>query len=171
MKRTILSAVLMLVCLLTAQAQRFALVDMEFILQQIPAYAQAGEQIEKLGQQRQREVEAKSGEAKALYEAYQKSAASMSAAQKSAKEDAIVAKEKEAAELRKKYFGPEGEIAKKREELMEPIQNAIYEAVKKLAVQYGYDAVIDRASAQSMIFASPKIDISNEVLAKLGYSN
>ncbi len=171
MKRIILSAVVMLTCLLTAQAQRFALVDMEFILQQIPAYQQAGQQLEKLGQQWQREVEARSAEAKTLYEAYQQSAASLTAAQRSAKEDAIVAKEREAAELRKRYFGPEGELAKKREELMEPIQNAVYEAVKQLAVQRGYDAVIDRASAQSMIFASPKIDISNEVLAKMGYSN
>ena len=67
--------------------------------------------------------------------------------------------------------GPEGEIMKKRQELISPIQDAIYNAVKNIATQKGYDAVIDRASAQSMIFASPRIDISNEVLAKLGYSN
>ena len=171
MKRMILSAVLTVVCLLTVQAQRFALVDMEFILQQIPAYTQASQQLDKLGQQWQREVEAKAAEAKALYEAYQQSAASLTPAQKTAKEDAIVAKEKEAAELRKKYFGPEGEAAKKQKELLEPVQDRVYEAIKQLALQQGYDAVIDRSSAQSMIFASPKIDISNEVLAKLGYSN
>lgn len=84
---------------------------------------------------------------------------------------AVYAKEKEAAELRKQYFGPEGELMKKRQELISPIQDAIYNAVKEIATQRGYDAVIDRASAQSMIFASPRIDISNEVLAKLGYSN
>ena len=81
------------------------------------------------------------------------------------------AKEKEAADLRKKYFGPEGEGMKKRQELITPIQDAIYNAIKDIATQKNYDAVIDRASAQSMIFASPRIDISNEVLAKLGYSN
>ena len=171
MKRMILSAVLTVVCLLTAQAQRFALVDMEFILQQIPAYTQASQQLDKLGQQWQREVEAKAAEAKALYEAYQKAASSVTPAQKTAKEEAIVAKEKEAAELRKKYFGPEGEAAKKQKELLEPVQDRVYEAIKQLALQQGYDVVIDRSSAQSMIFASPKIDISNEVLAKLGYSN
>ena len=106
-----------------------------------------------------------------MYEAYQKKAATLSATQKTAQEEAIIAKEKETAELRKKYFGPEGEIMKKRQELISPIQDAIYNAIKNIATQKGYDAVIDRASAQSMIFASPRIDISNEVLAKLGYSN
>ena len=95
----------------------------------------------------------------------------MSAAQKSQKEEAIIAKEKEAAELRKKYFGPEGEMAKKQQALINPIQDKIYEAVKQIAQQNGYDAVVDRSSAQSIIFASPRIDISNEVLSKLGYSN
>ena len=74
------------------------------------------------------------------------------------------------ADLRKKYFGPEGEMAQKEEALMAPIQNRIYEAVKQIALQRGYDAIIDRASANSVIFASPKIDISNEILTKLGYS-
>ena len=171
MKRFVLSAVLFFACLLAAQAQRFALVDLEYIFQQLPDYAQANQQLESLTQQWQREVEAKANEAKALYEAYQQSAASLTAAQRTAKEDAIVAKEREAAELRKKYFGPEGEAVKKRESLMAPIQDAVYKAVKELATRHGYDAVIDRASAQSMIFASPKIDISNEVLSKLGYSN
>ena len=95
----------------------------------------------------------------------------MSAAHKSQKEEAIIAKEKEAAELRKKYFGPEGEMAKKQHALINPIQDKIYEAVKQIAQQNGYDAVVDRSSAQSIIFASPRIDISNEVLSKLGYSN
>mgnify|MGYP000763475565 FL=1 len=95
----------------------------------------------------------------------------MSAAQKSQKEEAIIAKEKEAAELRKKYFGPEGEMAKKQQALINPIQDKIYEAVKQIAQQNRYDAVVDRSSAQSIIFASPRIDISNEVLSKLGYSN
>jgi outer membrane protein len=103
--------------------------------------------------------------------AYQKAANTLSATQRTQKEEAIVAKEREAAELRKKYFGPEGEMAEKQEALIAPIQNRIYEAVKQISTQKGYDAVIDRASATSIIFASPRIDISNEVLAKLGYSN
>ena len=82
-----------------------------------------------------------------------------------------MAKEKEAAELRQKYFGPQGEMMKKQRELVAPIQDNIYNAVKDIAMEQNYDAVIDRASAQSMIFASPRIDISNEVLSRLGYSN
>ena len=171
MKRLSLSAALLVVCVLTVQAQRFALVDMEFILKHIPAYEQANRQMETLSKQWQGEIETKSDEAKALYEAYQKDAASLSASQRTAKEEAVVAKEKEAAELRQKYFGPQGEMMKKQQELIAPIQDQIYNAVKEIAIAENYDAVIDRASAQSMIFASPRIDISNEVLARLGYSN
>jgi outer membrane protein len=82
-----------------------------------------------------------------------------------------VAREKEATELRRKYFGPEGELVKKRESLMTPIQDEIYNAVKEISETKGYSLVIDRASGTSIIFASPRIDISNEVLSKLGYSN
>ena len=98
MKRLIFSAVLIMACLITAQAQKFALIDMEYILKQIPAYEQANQKLETLSKQWQSEVEAKGKEAKALYESYQSTAAKLTAAQKTAKEDAIVAKEKEAAE-------------------------------------------------------------------------
>ena len=80
-------------------------------------------------------------------------------------------KEKESAELKKKYFGPEGELFKKRESLMAPIQDEIYNAVKDISDSKGYSLILDRASDTGIIFASPKIDISNEVLTKLGYSN
>ena len=158
MKRLIFSAALFVMCIFTAQAQKFALIDMEFILKHIPAYEQANQEMASLSKQWQSEIEAKSNEAKTLYEAYQKEAASLSDAQ-------------EAAELRQKYFGPQGEMMKKQQELIAPIQDQIYNAVKEIAIAKNYDAVIDRASAQSMIFASPRIDISNEVLSRLGYSN
>ena len=157
MKRLIFSAALLVIS--------------QFILKHIPAYEQANQQMESLSQQWQSEIEAKSNEAKALYEAYQKDAATLTDAQRTAKEEAVVAKEKEAAELRQKYFGPQGEMMKKQRELVAPIQDNIYNAVKDIAMEQNYDAVIDRASAQSMIFASPRIDISNEVLSRLGYSN
>ena len=79
-------------------------------------------------------------------------------------------KEKEAMELKAKYFGPEGELYKKRESLLKPIQDDVYAAVKKVSEERGYQVIFDRASSQSIVFASPKIDVSNEVLAKLGYS-
>lgn len=171
MKKVILTVVIALTGMITAQAQRFALIDMEYILKHIPAYEQANQQMESLSQQYQKEIEAKGQEAKSLYEAYQQSASTLSDSQRTEKENAIVAKEKEAADLRAKYFGPEGELAKKQKELITPIQDAIYNAVKTVATQQGYDVVFDRASDQSMIFASPRIDISNEILSKLGYSN
>ena len=94
----------------------------------------------------------------------------LSAEQKKAKQDAIMEKEKQAVDLKKKYFGPDGELFKKRNALMTPIQDEIYNAVKDIADQRGYQLVLDRASDAGIIFGSPKIDISTEVLQKLGYS-
>lgn len=171
MKKAILFSLLFTVYAFTASAQKFALIDMEYILKKIPAYEQASSQLNQASQKYQSEIEAKAKEAETLYKEYQKASTSLSAVQKTQREEAIVAKEKETAELRKKYFGPEGEMAKKQQELIGPIQDKIYEAVKQLAQQKGYDVVADRASAESIIFASPRIDISNEVLSRLGYSN
>ena len=119
----------------------------------------------------QAEVDALTEEAQTLYKNYQSEAVFLSTEQKTKKEEEIVAKEKEAAELKKKYFGPEGELFKKRESLMAPIQDEIYNAVKDISDSKGYSLILDRASDTGIIFASPKIDISNEVLTKLGYSN
>jgi outer membrane protein len=106
-----------------------------------------------------------------MYKNYQNEVVFLSAEQKKAKQDAIVEKEKQAAELKRKYFGPEGELFKKRTSLMTPIQEEIYNAVKDIAELRGYQLILDRASNGGIIFGSPKIDISNEVLQKLGYSN
>jgi glutamate 5-kinase len=105
-----------------------------------------------------------------MYTSYQNKMSRLSDAQKKVQEDAIVAKEKSAAELKRKYFGPDGELAKLRQNLIKPIQDQIYNAAKALSERYGYSIVIDRASASSIIFASPSIDISEDVLAKMGYS-
>ena len=171
MKKSLLILFTLFAVSITAGAQKFALIDMEYILKNIPAYERANEQLEQASRQWQSEVEKLGKEAKGLYDSYQASIKTLSDAQKSKKEEEIVAKEKSAAELRRKYFGPEGELFKKREALMQPIQDEIYEAVKAISTQKGYAVVVDRASASSIIFASPSIDISNEVLAKLGYSN
>ena len=171
MKKSILIMFLLFAAGITAQAQKFALIDTEYILKNIPAYQNATEQLNQATKQWQDEVEKLSKEAKSLFDSYQAAIKTLSDAQKAKREEEIVAKEKSAAELRRKYFGPEGELFKKREELMQPIQDAIYDAVKEIAVQEGYAVVADRATASSIIFASPSIDISNEVLAELGYSN
>ena len=151
-------------------AQKFALVDLEYILKNIPAYERANEQLNQVSKKWQAEVEALTTEAETLYKNYQSEAVFFTEEQKTKREEAIVAKEKEAAELKKKYFGPEGELYKKRESLMAPIQEEIYTAIKDISDQKGYGLILDRASDAGIIFASPKIDISNEVLTKLGYN-
>lgn len=153
-----------------ANAQKFALLDMEYILKSIPAYERANEQLNQVSKKWQAEVEALNTEATTLYKNYQNEVVFLSQEQKKAKQEQIMQKEKEAADLKKKYFGPEGELFKKRESLMSPIQEEIYNAVKEISDLRGYSLVLDRASDTAIIFGSPKIDISNEVLEKLGYS-
>jgi outer membrane protein len=153
------------------RAQKFALVDMDYILKHIPAYERANEQLTQVSRKWQAEVDALTTEAQTMYKTYQNEVVFLSAEQKKAKQDAIMEKEKQAAELKRKYFGPEGELFKKRTSLMTPIQDEIYNAVRDIADLRGYQLVLDRASDTGIIFGSPKIDISNEVLSKLGYSN
>lgn len=159
-----------MVCAFGASAQKFALVDMDYILGSIPDYEMANEQLNQLSQRWQKEVEAVAKEAETMYKNYQKEMVFLTDDQKKQREDAIVAKEKSAAELRQKYFGPEGELYKKRQSLMKPIQENVYNAVKKVSEERGYQCIFDRASSADIIFASPRIDVSNEVLEKLGYS-
>lgn len=154
-----------------ASAQKFALVDMEYILKNIPAYERANEQLNQVSKKWQAEVEAIATEAQTMYKNYQNEVVFLSQEQKKARQDAIVEKEKQAADLKKKYFGPEGELFKKRTSLMTPIQEEIYNAVKDISDLRGYQLILDRASDAGIIFGSPKIDISNEVLQKLGYAN
>ncbi len=171
MKRFIFCVFCVFCVTLTTSAQKFALVDMEYILKNIPAYERANEQLNQVSKKWQAEVDALTTEAQTLYKNYQNEVVFLSQEQKKAKQDAIVAKEKEAADLKKKYFGPDGELFKKRTALMTPIQDEIYNAVKDIADLRGYQLILDRASDTGIIFGSPKIDISSEVLRKLGYSN
>ena len=169
MKKIMLMLVMVLSAL-TASAQKFALVDMDYILKNIPAYERANEQLNQVSKKWQAEVEALNTEAQTMYKNYQNEAVFLSQEQKKKKQDDIMKKEKEASDLKRKYFGPDGELFKKRESLMTPIQEEIYNAVKEIAELRGYSLVIDRASDNGIVFGSPKIDISNEVLQKLGYS-
>ncbi len=170
MKKTLLLSI-MLLSALTISAQKYALVDMDYIFKNIPAYERANEQLSQVSKKWQAEVEALQIEAQTLYKNYQNEVVFLSQEQKKARQDAIVAKEKEAAELKKKYFGPQGELFKKRTSLISPIQEEVYNTVKDIADLRGYQLILDRASDAGIIYGSPKIDISNEVLAKLGYSN
>lgn len=169
--KKILMMFAMLAVAFTASAQKFALVNMEYILKNIPAYERANEQLTQVAKKWQAEVDALNTEAQTMYKNYQNEVVFLSQEQKKERQEAIMNKEKEASELKRKYFGPEGELFKKRTSLMTPIQEEIYNAVKDIADLRGYSLILDRASDTSIIFGSPKIDISNEVLSKLGYSN
>ena len=156
---------------ISMQAQKFALVDMDYIFKNIPAYERANEQLTQVSKKWQAEVDALNTEAQTMYKNYQNEVVFLSKEQKKAKQDAIMEKEKQASDLKRKYFSPEGELYKKRAALMSPIQEEVYNAIKDVADLRGYQLVLDRASDAGIIFGSPKIDISEEVLRKLGYAN
>lgn len=170
MKRILFSLLLMVGIALASQAQKFALVDMEYILKNVPSYEMANEQLNQLSQRYQREVDNLYKEADALYKSYLSDKVFLTDEQVKKREEEIVAKEKEASDLKAKYFGPDGELYTKRQSLMKPIQDDIYNAVKKVSEERGYQMIMDRATSSDIIYASPRIDISNEVLNKLGYS-
>lgn len=169
-KKVALMAMMLSAGVAASYAQKFALVDMEYILSNVPAYEVANNQLEQLSQRWQKEVEGVQREAETMYKNYQSQMPFLTDEQKKKEEANIVAKEKEAAELRNKYFGPDGEMYKKRQSLMKPIQEEVYNAVKKVSEERGYMCIFDRASSADIIFASPRIDVSNDVLAKLGYA-
>lgn len=171
MKRLYAFAIVALLAVTGVQAQKFALIDMEYILKNIPAYERANEQMSQQSKRWQSEIDELVQSAEELYKKYQSESAFLSDEQRIEREEEILAKEKEASELKRLYFGPNGEFFKKRESLMAPIQDEIYNAVKEVCEVKKYSMVIDRASAASIIYATPKVDISNEVLSKLGYSN
>lgn len=171
MKKFLLVCLITLSAALTANAQKYALLDMEYVLKNIPAYERANEQLNQVSKKWQAEVEALNTEASTMYKNYQNEMVFLSQEQKKARQEAIMKKEMDASDLKRKYFGPEGELFKKRESLMSPIQEEIYTAVKEIAELRGYSLVLDRSSDTGVIYGSPKADISNEVLQKLGYAN
>ena len=151
------------------QAQRFALVDIEYILQQVPNYEAATEQLNQSSKQWEKEIAALTTEAQTLYKNYQTEMVFLSDEMKVKREEAIIAKEKEAMDLKRTYFGADGELFKKRESLLKPIQEEIYNAVKELSESKNLQLILDRSSSTGIIFASPTIDISDEVLQRMGY--
>ena len=170
MKKLFIIAIMAVAGVIGAHAQKFALVDMDYVLRNVPAYEMANEQLNQVSQRWEKEVAELSKEAETMYKNYQADMVFLTDDQKKKREEEIVAKEKDVTDTRYKYFGPEGELYKKRQSLMKPIQEDVYNAVKAVAEEKGYQVIFDRASSQSIVFASPRIDVSNEVLAKLGYS-
>ncbi|MBP5317900.1 MAG: OmpH family outer membrane protein [Paludibacteraceae bacterium] len=170
MKRISVLLCTLVAAIMVGHAQKFALVDMEYILKNIPAFESASQQLEQSAKKWQKEIDALNEEANVLYKNYQAEMVFLSDEQKKEREREILAKETEAKELKRTYFGSNGELFKKRESLMRPIQEEVYNAVKDLCESKGYQLVLDRASGTNIIFANPAIDISDEVLIKMGYA-
>ena len=170
MKRILIIAFLSLVALAPIAAQKFsvAYVDMQYILKNLPQYETANEQLNMISKRWQKDIDAAQNEAKILVTNYQTEQIFLSADMKERREAEILAKEQEVLELKRKYFGQDGEWYKKRESLLKPIQDEVYNAIQDIANEKRYDVVKDRSSEPSLIYMSSKLDISDQVLEKLG---
>lgn len=169
MRKTIFIA-LFAILSVAASAQKYALVDMDYIMNAIPAYETANEQLDMLSKKWQAEVEAILVQVQTMYKNYQTELVFLTDEAKTDRENQILAKEKEANDLKRTYFGTDGELYKKREALIKPIQDEIYNAIQELSNAKGYDLILDKSSSSSIVFAAPKVDISDELLEKLGYT-
>jgi outer membrane protein len=169
MKKIILTAVLSLV-IGTLMAQKFAFVDSNFILSKIPNYKAAQDQLDKLSTQYQKEIETKYAEVDKMYQDYQAEKVLLTEEMRKKREDDVIAKERAVKELQTKYFGKDGLLFKKREELIKPIQDQIYNAIKELANEGGYAVIFDASASPNMLYTNPRYDKSEEVLQKLGYN-
>jgi outer membrane protein len=154
-----------------AIAQKYAFVDSEYIRNNIPAFTAAQEQLDKLSKQWEKEVADGYAVVEQMYKSYQNESVLLSQDMKTKREEAIITKEKEMKALQNKYFGMEGDLFKKREELVKPIQDEILKAIKEIAVDGSYAVIFDTSSGGNILFANPKFDISDQVLEKLGYKN
>lgn len=164
-----LVVLLLSVLSLGGYAQKYACVDTEYILSNVPEYKQAQKELEEVSVQWQKEVEVKFQAVDRLYKAFQAEAVILPADLKAQKENEIIAAEKEAKNLQKQRFGNDGDLAKKRSELVKPIQDRIYNAIEKVAQEKNYSVVFDKAGGATILYVDNKTDISDLVLAELGY--
>ena len=170
MKQTLLLIAVFFLGLQLSDAQKYAYVDTEYILKNIPEYEAAQKQLDELSEGYQKEIEALREQIEKMYNEYQSEKALLIENQRREREDAIIAKEKETKELQMKYFGREGELYKKRQELVKPIQDKVFNAIKDIAEDGHYALVFDvSGSGLSILYTDPKYDKSEDVLQKLGY--
>ncbi|KAF5059774.1 Outer membrane protein [anaerobic digester metagenome] len=170
MKRTLLIAVIAVFTTAFASAQKFAYVDSEFILENIPEYADAKTEIDELSMQWQKDIEAKFAEIDQLYKNFKAEAVLLPDDIKSKREEEIITKERAAKDLQRQRFGNNGDLFKRRQELIKPIQEKIYAAIESIAASDNYAVIFDKAGSVSMMYTNPRYDISEEVLDKMGYS-
>ncbi len=151
-------------------AQKFVFVDTEYILKNIPAYEAANEQLNALSQKYEAEIKAKMQEVESLYETYRTESVFLTADMKVKKENEIVEKERLAKKLQQSYFGQDGELYKQREVLIRPIQDQVYNAISAIAKEKNYSAIFDKSSNIGLMYNEPNLDISDQVLTRLGYN-
>lgn len=171
MKKTGVIIVLFVLTSVVAVAQKYAFVDSEYIRKNIPAFTAAQEQLDKLSQQWEKEISDGYAVVEQMYKSYQNEAVLLSQDMKAKREEAIISREKEMKALQNKYFGMEGDLFRKREELVKPVQDEILKAIKELAVEGSYAVIFDTAAGGNILFANPKFDLSDQVLEKLGFKN
>lgn len=167
MKKIIVAALALFMGIAT-YAQKMAYVDMEYILGKMPQYAEAQKQLDKIADGWQKEVEGKMKEVDDAYKQFQAEQVLMTEPMKQQKIKDIEAKEKEVKEFQKAKFGPNGELFKKREELIKPIQDKIYNEIQKFALAKGYDFIFDRSGGTTMLYAGDRLNKSDDILAALG---
>ncbi len=170
MKKIVVVALLMLFGISGAFAQKFAYVDTQYILDNIPEYQMAKTQLEELSKKWQKEIEDKLTEIDKMYRAYQTDAVLLPADIKRQREEEITQKEREVKNLQKKRFGKDGDLFKKRQELIKPIQDKIFNAIQEMAEERGYSVIFDRAANASILYANERFDKSDAILSKLGYT-
>lgn len=169
MKRIVLFAILS-VFASSVMAQKFAFVDSDYILKKIPTFKAAQDQLEKISAQYQKEIETKYAEVDKLYQDYQAEKVLLTEEMRKKREDDIIANERQVKDLQMKYFGKDGLLFKKREELVKPIQDQVNNAIKELANEGGYAVIFDSSASPNMLYTNPRYDKSDEVLQKLGYN-
>lgn len=148
---------------------KFGYVDTDYIMGEIPEYKAAQSELDKTSVQWQKEIDTKYAEVDKLYKAYQADAILLTDEMKKKRENEIINKEKEVKDLQKQRFGVDGELFKKRQELVQPIQDKVYNAIKAVADRRGLGFVMDKSGQVSLLYANPKYDISDDVLVYLGY--
>lgn len=169
MKNSVLIAAFALFCSVAFSQQKYAFVDSEYILDNIPEYAVAQDKLDELSIEWQAEIEAKFKMVDSLYKKFETEAVLLPEDIKTKREAEIVAAEKAAKALQKLRFGTEGDLYKKRQELVKPIQDKVYNAIEELATEGTYGIIFDKSGSLTMLYTNPKLDKSDEVLEKLGY--
>jgi outer membrane protein len=168
MKRILLSAFIVATLAFTANAQRYAIIDTKYILDKIPDYKEAQKKLDEFSEQWQREIDGRQVELDQMYRNFEAEQVMLSEELRKKREDELFNKEKELRDLQKRRFGFEGDLFRKRQELVKPIQDKVYNAVQKLAVARQYDFILDKSEGITVIFADPKLDKSDDVLRELG---